>query len=380
MKKIFLILVFLLINNSFGQYNRSREKIESIELGLDQELEIIIDLPASYTINTKRLYPWIISLDGEHFVDILTSTIKYGNYWDIYPECIIIGINHKGNRNKYYSQDNKTGELTEFGQKFYNFFKNNLLYSISKTYRINTYNIIVGYDNSAGFLNHILINDPNLFNSYIAISPEIHENNIEKIILTLQNNSNNQLNYLLASSQADDENILNNVTSLNQSLTNSKNFKFYSHIYEDLSHYAIIPVALTQCLNNLFALFKPIDKFEYDKNILGKESHQTTYLIEKYDLIYKNFGFKKIIPDTDLLIIEEDIRRKNNLNELLILSEFCKKEFPKTILSNYFEGLYYELNNEITKALKIYKSAYSKSDYGVYKKEIISEKLEKLSN
>ena len=53
MKKIFLILVFLLINNSFGQYNRSREKIESIELGLDQELEIIIDLPASYTINTK---------------------------------------------------------------------------------------------------------------------------------------------------------------------------------------------------------------------------------------------------------------------------------------------------------------------------------------
>ena len=143
MKKIFLILVFLLINNSFGQYNRSREKIESIELGLDQELEIIIDLPASYTINTKRLYTWIISLDGEHFVDILTSTIKYGNYWDIYPECIIIGINHKGNRNKYYSQDNKTGELTEFGQKFYNFFKNNLLYSISKTYRIKTYNIIL---------------------------------------------------------------------------------------------------------------------------------------------------------------------------------------------------------------------------------------------
>ena len=163
-------------------------------------------------------------------------------------------------------------------------------------------------------------------------------------------------------------------------MTNSKNFKFYSHIYEDLSHYAIIPVALTQCLNNLFALFKPIDKFEYDKNILGKESHQTTYLIEKYDLIYKNFGFKKIIPDTDLLIIEEDIRRKNNLNELLILSEFCKKEFPKTILSNYFEGLYYELNNEITKALKIYKSPYFNFDYGVYKKEIISEKLEKLSN
>jgi predicted alpha/beta superfamily hydrolase len=118
MKKIFLFLVFLLINNSFSQYNRSREKIESIELGLDQELEIIIDLPASYSINTKRLYPWIISLDGEHFVDILTSTIKYGNYWDIYPECIIIGINHKGeahvlegNHRIRYARDNNISHI-----------------------------------------------------------------------------------------------------------------------------------------------------------------------------------------------------------------------------------------------------------------------------
>jgi len=381
MKNLILLLFIINVSFSFSQAKRIKETLYSETLKRD--VEVIIELPKSYEKDTKKKYPFILLLDGEYFMDAFSGNLNFGNYWDLYPECILFGINHLGGqeeRNNSFSYNKESGELSEEAIEFYDFLKLELLPNLAKSFRLVNFSIIGGYDNSAGFLNNFLLKEPDLFNGYLVISPEIHASMVEKISNGLKNNPKKNVYYYLSSSKNDEKSILDNTIKINEMLGDKKEFKYNYTVFEDYSHYAAISAAIPSSLNFIFSVFKPIDQYEYDKQIKNLTDKQTQYLIDKYATVLNNFGFRQDIRDTDIKIIEDHIIKVQNYNELLVLAELCKKELPKTLLEKYFIGLYHEHRNEMMLSLKNYKSAFPKEDYGIYNKDLVFEKIENSKN
>lgn len=402
MKKIILCLIITIFSQSFSQTKRIKEILFSSNL--NQDVEILIELPKSYEKEVKRNYPFILLLDGDYFMDVFSGNLSFGNYWELYPECILIGINHLGGneeRIRNFSFNEETGVLLEDAISFYDFVRLELLPNLRKSFRLLNFSIIGGYDYSAGFLNNFLLLEPNLFNGYLVISPEMHESKTTLITNKLQNNPKKNVYYYVATSTNDDVNIKKNTALINEDIQTYRNslisnttaentniplakleekFKFSYNIFEGYSHYATISVAIPSSLNFIFNAYKPIDQYEYDNYIKNLTEKQTQYLIDKYQNIVDNFGFRQPYRPNDIKIIEDHILKIQNYDELLVLAELCKKEFPKTLLDKYFTGLYHEKRNEMMLALKNYKSAFPKENYGAYNKDLVFDKIENARN
>ena len=124
MKNLILLLFIINVSFSFSQAKRIKETLYSETLKRD--VEVIIELPKSYEKDTKKKYPFILLLDGEYFMDAFSGNLNFGNYWDLYPECILFGINHLGGqeeRNNSFSYNKESGELSEEAIEFYDFLK-----------------------------------------------------------------------------------------------------------------------------------------------------------------------------------------------------------------------------------------------------------------
>ncbi|PHK32191.1 hypothetical protein VF13_38900 [Nostoc linckia z16] len=70
---------------------------------------------------------------------------------------------------------------------------------------------------------------------------------------------------------------------------------------------------------------------------------------------------------------------KNGMfEELKELAKIAKKNYPKTIIGEYYEGLYYEKTGNTQKAIKIYLNGYTFSSIADYTKEFMVEKAQAL--
>jgi tetratricopeptide (TPR) repeat protein len=81
-------------------------------------------------------------------------------------------------------------------------------------------------------------------------------------------------------------------------------------------------------------------------------------------------------------LIENDIRaisaacnKKDDLEALEKLSKLVKTEFPESMLSAYYLGMYYEKEGNLKKALQRYKSGLLLDPSQFIDKEIMLEKM-----
>lgn len=140
---------------------------------LKEDREILIHLPDNYD-NSDKSYPVIYRLDGD--VDLLLETVTTVNrltYSDeITPEMIIVAIKNI-NRNsnmwpvntRYYPEPNIPG-----ADSFLSFIGEELLPYIDNKYRTANDRIICGQSLSSLIVLYAFLDQPGLFDSYIASS------------------------------------------------------------------------------------------------------------------------------------------------------------------------------------------------------------------
>jgi hypothetical protein len=61
-----------------------------------------------------------------------------------------------------------------------------------------------------------------------------------------------------------------------------------------------------------------------------------------------------------------------------MLSDLCKKEYPKTMLGFYFEGEYYEHIGDPKKALRTFEKAFGMEEIDFLTKDMALEKMDAL--
>ncbi len=151
-----------------GQKETIKSKI------LNEDREILVHLPENYYNNPDKTYPVLYRLDGS--LILLSETVVIVNRltysYEITPEMIIVAIKNTERdkdmwpvNTKYYPEP-----LVPGAANFLGFIREELLPYIEDSYRTTGERIICGQSLSSVFVLNTFLQQPGLFDSYIAIS------------------------------------------------------------------------------------------------------------------------------------------------------------------------------------------------------------------
>lgn len=160
MKKLLIILnLLLLFPTLLGAQSLVAKKIFSKYV--NDSIPVKIWLPKDYSKTEKYSTVYEFIYDHTNYIAATAS-----NMWDV-PNLIVVWAKIEGG-----NEDYKSPNLTDKGQKYYSFVKNELINYISKEYNTTNFRIAAGLSQGADYINYILRNDPSLFSSYLVFSTE----------------------------------------------------------------------------------------------------------------------------------------------------------------------------------------------------------------
>jgi len=376
MKNIYILLLFLFCFQGFSQ--RTKDTIYSEKL--KQDRGFTVSVPPSYYKNKDKKYPLLVLLDGEYLFDAFDGAFSYGNYWDDLPEVIIVAINqNKNNERQDDSALDEEGLPTEKGAGFFDFIGTELLPALEKKYRLSPFRIIGGHDLTAGYSNVFLYKDNPVFDAYISLSPELDAQMIERVPILLAN-PKKPIFYYLASAEGDLKKDLTAIQTLDKAAKTIKNPNLYYQYdeYKGASHYSMVLYAIPNALYHIFASYQPISSAEFQEKIVVLPSDYVGYLKKKYEIIEKAYGMKMPIRISDFKAIEAAILKNKAYAEFQDLSAMAKKNYPKSMLSQYHMGMFYEKTGDTKKAAKAYQNAYQMEEIGDLTKDMMLEKSDLL--
>ncbi len=373
MKHIIFVFAAFLAFNSNAQI--STDTITSQIL--NEKRTISISLPPSYKKEKDKKFPILVLLDGDYLFNPVNGALEYGYFWDDLPEIIVVGIHQ--NKNNERELDCEVSQLTgipeEKGAKFFDFIGSELMPIIEKKFRIAPFKIIAGHDLTAGFMNLFLLKNEPLFNAYLSFSPELGPN-MENILAEKLSNIKKPYFYYQSLAEGDLPESQKQIRDFDANLKkiDNKNLYYKFDEFKGASHYSVVLFSIPSALYHLFGVFQPISTKEYSEKIEPLKSKFIDYLTKKYDIIEKTYNMKIKVRLNDMRAIEAAILKNKVYLELGSLADLAKKNYPKSMLSDYYLGTMYENTGDLKKASKSYLDGYQKEEIGELTKDMLFEK------
>jgi hypothetical protein len=242
---------------------------------LNEDRPIKIFIPDTVK-DDKPLYV-IYLLDGVEHFHTVSGVIKSLVDYEQIPNAMLVGIDTT-NRVRDYLPKVEGEPKTEFqtfvknkwpdaGQtdKFLKFVSDELMPYINSNYSTNGYNTLIGHSNAGTLALYTLVNQPELFNNYIAISPNSWWSDEElknNIIKYTKNPKGEQSLFISVASEGSRfyTGVLNTLVNLEQQMPTQLKWE-YKH-YPTFSHMGTILPALSDSLIHLFSdlIFKVTDE------------------------------------------------------------------------------------------------------------------------
>jgi predicted alpha/beta superfamily hydrolase len=376
MKKI-LVLILCFIGSISTSAQIIYEEFNSAKLGESRRLKI--QLPRNYKENTEKIYPIVLVLDADYLFEPVAGNVDYFSYWEDMPESIVVGIMQGDSRYEDCSYDDTTFLPTEKGADFFEFIGLELIPYIDKEYRTAKFIIAVGHDFTANFINYYLFKDPPLFNGYINLSPDFAptiETSIPERIPAIKT----KIFYYLATGTDDLKGLTDSSESLNSMLKGleSDNFTYFYDNFEGATHYSLVGRGIPVALEKIFSVYRPISKKEYSDVLLKMETPIHQYLIDKYKTIEDLFGITNPIRINDFIATGRAIEKKRQWESLKEMSSLAKRQYPNTVLGDYFMARYLEETGNPKKAMRTYQAAFDKEEVDFITTDLMLEKADKI--
>ena len=128
--------------------------------------------------------------------------------------------------------------------------------------------------------------------------------------------SSHNIYYYLSTSSGDYKSISEDVLDFNQRLDslNNKNIHYKFQNLETPSHYTLPAYTIPHSIEDMFSIYKDINRVEYDSIILKLKTSPVRYLEEKYEKIKDHFGVIKEISINDFVAVEQYIDETDKFN------------------------------------------------------------------
>ena len=165
-----------------GVPNINQFTIKSTVLGEDRR--ILVRTPANYE-TSKVTYPVMYMTDGDAHIAHTSGSIDFLARNGRMSELILVGISNTDRARDLSPSKPKTAGATGAPQfptaggadKFLQFIETELIPEINKRYRVTPYKILAGHSLGGMFAVHTMVTKPEMFNSYIAVSPALNWDN-----------------------------------------------------------------------------------------------------------------------------------------------------------------------------------------------------------
>jgi predicted alpha/beta superfamily hydrolase len=178
---LFALLIFFSVTSTTNAQQVAgitvpeQHNVPSVALGTQKG--ILVHVPNGYRDEGfDGAYPVMYVLNrAENFILASQVTDYLASKGNI-PEMIVVGVPHSGNsRGEYKPYETKEpGKRRPAVDNLRQFFKGELIPFIDKTYRTKPSRILVGHSLAGLFTTDVFLNDPDLFNAYVALSPSYH--------------------------------------------------------------------------------------------------------------------------------------------------------------------------------------------------------------
>ena len=247
--------------------------------------EYYVHVPESYKAEQDRKYPILYVLHGQW--DLLSTVAIVDAISNAIPELIIIGVNSKGPELR--PPNNADDSVNIKGEQFRSFFVNELLPHIKQTYRVAEFSILSGHSNSGRFVLNSFLDNPRLFNAYLAFSPSLDDGVINKRVMNnvpAFTNSHSILIMTLANEGEHMQVPYGELISLFDK-PQSNSTRFFHKEFPEQSHASTKIVSMLFSLESLFDGWQPSGAAQRE-GLVGLQSHYSG-LTEKY-------GFNVQIP------------------------------------------------------------------------------------
>ncbi|MRT16206.1 esterase [Vitellibacter sp. q18] len=378
MKKLLLLpLCILLWQVSFSQ--PIYEEFNSAKLGEVRKLKI--QLPRNYDANTEKKYPIVLVLDADYLFEPVAGTVDYFSYWEDMPESIVVGVMQGDMRYDDCSYDENTFMPGGKGAEFFEFIGMELIPYIDKNYRTAKFIIGVGHDFTANFLNYYLFKNPPLLNGYINLSPDLAPLMEERLVDRIPEIPG-KIFYYLATGTDDIKGLMDSSQNLHAQLSGlkSKTFNYYFDNFEGATHYSLGGRGIPNALEKIFSVYRPISKKEYSEVLLKLDTPISQYLTDKYKVIEELFAITNNIRVNDFIATATASEKKKQWESLREIATLAKKQYPHTLLGDYYLGRYYEETGEPKKAMRIYQGAYDKEEVDFITVDTLLDRADKIKS
>ena len=251
--------------------------------------------------------------------------------------------------------------------RFSSFLKNELIPYINKNYRTEPFNIFIGHSLGGLFVIHTLLDEPQLFDAYFAISPGLHWNGQSEVVkagdIISPNLSLNKYLFMTYS-QGDGDNIRSSTDRfVNILKTNAPNDLKWKFTFMPNDRHNSTPIR--SVYGGLEFLFS---RWAY----LGK--NDPIKLIRHYKSLSEEFGFECKPTEDAVASIGRNLIRKGNIQEAIKVYQYIVKIYPLSANAHISLGdLYMKTGNNKLATENYRKSLQLNPDNTVAK-----EKLKKL--
>ncbi len=378
MKQLFIVAFTLLIGlNAGAQSKIIYEEFTSYKL--DDTRRLKIQLPRDYESNTEKVYPIVVVLDANYLFEPVAGNVDYFGYWEDMPECIVVGVMQGDKRYDDCNYDDTNFMPADQGANFFEFIGLELIPHIDENYRTAKFVIAVGHDFTANFINYYLFKDPPLFNGYISLSPDLAPMMDERLPERIPS-IESKIFYYLATGTDDIKDLMQISEALNTSLKplESDNFKYYYDNFEGATHYSLVARAIPSAMEKIFSVYRPISKQEFSDVIMKLETPVHAYLVDKYKTIEDLFGLTNPIRINDFIATATAAEKKKQWESLRDIASMAQRQYPDTVLGDYYMARFYEETGEPKKAMRTYQGAFDKEEVEFITVDLMLDKADKI--
>ncbi len=169
--KIILLALALLVSVKVSSQDGYTLKKDSIQSDiLKQNRKISIFLPEGYDAKDAK-FPvlYVLDADGRDQHTVPTARFLFVN--GKMPKAIIVGVFNIDRNHDFLPDSSQAANTGGGADNFLQFFKKELIPYVNKNFKAEPFNVLIGHSFGGVFVMHALLNDPDLFDAYIAIDP-----------------------------------------------------------------------------------------------------------------------------------------------------------------------------------------------------------------
>jgi predicted alpha/beta superfamily hydrolase len=164
-----LLMTLFVTTSAQDGYTVKQDSINSAIL--KQNRKISIFLPEGYDAPDAK-FPVIYVLDATDRDQHAVPTARFLFLNGKMPKAIIVGVINIDRNHDFLPDSSKNNAPTGGGaDNFLKFFRDELTPYIDKNFKTEKYKVLIGHSYGGVFTMHALLNDPDLFDAYIAIDP-----------------------------------------------------------------------------------------------------------------------------------------------------------------------------------------------------------------